>query len=180
MSSPAAVVVSICPSCKRPEADAPVQQLLDEADQVRHRAPEAVQAPDDQGVAGLELLHARVEARAFRLGSGGVIGEHRSHPAAARGIELQLQVLRCSTHPGVADGSGSWISPREVEGRARKVPAPGRSSFETSAGAVQASAVRPQKLVPRRTRPWPGCPTTGSACQGSAMFLPPCPCLCPV
>ena len=48
------------------EAYLPSQQLLDDGHQMRHRPPEAIQPPDDQGIPGGQRLQARLESWARR------------------------------------------------------------------------------------------------------------------
>ena len=52
---------------QRLEPDAPLPEVFDDVDEVANRPPEAVKPPDDEGVAGLQMLQASVEAGADGL-----------------------------------------------------------------------------------------------------------------
>ena len=104
MSLPVAVVVLMWPSWSDRKPMPRCRSSSTRPTGRRHQGPETVQVPDYQSVAGLEIFHAGVELRAPRLGPRGVIGEHWLAPRRGENIEPQLQVLRSSAYPGVADG----------------------------------------------------------------------------
>jgi glycine/D-amino acid oxidase-like deaminating enzyme len=62
------------------EPDPAISQPSDRVDQVAQGAAEAVEFPDDQGVAGPELVQELLENRAVGAGAAGGLGEH---PVAA-------------------------------------------------------------------------------------------------
>ena len=58
---------------KRPEADALAEQFLDQADQVRHRTPQPVQAPNHQGIPRFQGLDAGIGSGPVAARSGRLV-----------------------------------------------------------------------------------------------------------
>jgi hypothetical protein len=58
------------------EPDATLSQVGDGVDQVPERSAEAVELPDDQGVAGAQLVQDLGEDRSVAAGAAGGLGEH--------------------------------------------------------------------------------------------------------
>ena len=88
-----------------PEADPLAQQILHQAHQVWHRAPEPVQSPDDQGIPRLQRGDARIQPWTAAAHSRRLVPKDASviTPRLFQGVELQLQILPASAHASVAD-----------------------------------------------------------------------------
>ena len=61
----------------------------DGVDQVPQGSAEAVQFPDDQGVAGPQLVQELVEGGAVGAGTAGGLGEHPVAAGAVQGVDLE-------------------------------------------------------------------------------------------
>jgi hypothetical protein len=96
------VVVSIA-SCKLrnpiPRSARPVMGI----DQVAEGAAEAVEFPDDHGVAGAELVQDLGEGGAVGAGAAGGLGEHPVAAGALEGVDLELWLLVGGGDAGVAE-----------------------------------------------------------------------------
>ena len=84
------------------EPDAAVGQAGDGVDQVPEGAAEAVEFPDDQGVAGAELVQELLEDGAVGAGAAGGLGEHPVAAGRGEGVDLELGVLVGGGDPGIA------------------------------------------------------------------------------
>jgi hypothetical protein len=71
------------------EADATVGQPGDGVDQVAQGAAEPVELPDDQGVAGAELVQDLLEDRAVGRGAAGGLDEDPVAAGALERVDLQ-------------------------------------------------------------------------------------------
>ena len=85
------------------EADLAVVKILDRFDQVFEAAAKPVQAPDHEGVAGIEELKAGVELGAMAQGPGADIAKHAPAAGLLERIELQREALIVRGHARVAD-----------------------------------------------------------------------------
>jgi len=65
--------------------------VVDDVDQIPEIAPEPVDPPDDQGVAGAQLGQARVPLRAVGLGAAGAVGVELEAVLGGERVELQLE-----------------------------------------------------------------------------------------
>jgi hypothetical protein len=75
------------------EADAAVGQAGDGVDQMPQGAAEALQSPDDQGVAGAELVKKLAVGGAVAAGAAGSLGERPVAADALEGVDLELGLL---------------------------------------------------------------------------------------
>ena len=84
------------------EPDAAVGQAGDGVDQVPQGAAQAVELPDDQGVAGAQLVQDLLQGGAVGAGAAGGLGEH---PVAAglEGVDLELGLLVGGGDAGIAE-----------------------------------------------------------------------------
>jgi hypothetical protein len=85
------------------ESDARVGQPGDGVDQVPQGAAEAVQFPDDQGVAGPELVQHLLEGGAVGPGAAGGLGEHSIAAGGSEGVDLELGLLVGGGDAGIAE-----------------------------------------------------------------------------
>src|SRR5215218_10659580 len=72
------------------EPDPAVGQAGDGVDQVPQGAAEAVELPDDQGVAGPKLVQDLLEGGAVVAGAAGGLGEHPVAAGRSEGVDLEL------------------------------------------------------------------------------------------
>jgi hypothetical protein len=75
------------------EPDATLGQAGDGVDQVTQRPAKAVQLPDDQGVAGAELVQQLLEDRVVGAGAAGGLGEDPVAAGRGEGVDLQVWLL---------------------------------------------------------------------------------------
>jgi len=75
------------------EPDPVLGQPGDGVDQVAQRAAQPVQLPDDQGVAGAELVQDLLEDWAVGAGAAGGLGEHPVAAGRGKGVDLQVRLL---------------------------------------------------------------------------------------
>ena len=89
---------------ERANADAACGQILDEADQMHQRAAEAIEPPDDQGIAGLKYSQSGIEAGTRMLGTGNPpILKDRCAARTTERIVLQVEVLLVRRDAGVTN-----------------------------------------------------------------------------
>ena len=86
-----------------PEPDATVGQAGDGLDQVAEGAAEAVEFPDDQGVAGPQLVQDLLEDRAVGAGAAGGLGEHPVAAGRGERVDLELWLLVGGGDAGIAE-----------------------------------------------------------------------------
>src|SRR5215211_7264161 len=86
-----------------PEPDAAVGQAGDGVDQVAERSAEAVEFPDDQGVAGAQLVQDLLEGGAVGAGAAGGLGEHPVAAGPLQGVDLKLRLLVGSRDASVTE-----------------------------------------------------------------------------
>jgi hypothetical protein len=72
-------------------------------DQVPQGAAQAVELPDDQGVAGAELIKELLEGWAVGAGTAGGLGEHPVAAAELQGVDLERWVLFDGGDAGIAE-----------------------------------------------------------------------------
>ena len=96
-------MVSMAPSSSDRKPIPLPQQFLHQAHQMRHRAPQPIQPPDHQRIPRRQGFDTRIEPGPFGASSGRLVREDLVASRLVQCIQLQLQVLVCSTHPGVAD-----------------------------------------------------------------------------
>jgi hypothetical protein len=75
------------------EADPSSLKITDRVDEVAEGASEPVQLPDDEGVAGSQLVQDASELDALVDGSAGVVDEESVTPRRPEGVELEVGVL---------------------------------------------------------------------------------------
>jgi hypothetical protein len=103
------------------ERDLALLQSRDDVDQVAQAAPEAVQAPDDELVAGQQLLQAGVELRSGSDRPGPDVLVDAFAAGVLERVELEREVLRAGGDARVADqvtvahGRTTWA--RVLSGR---------------------------------------------------------------
>jgi hypothetical protein len=85
------------------EPDAAVGQPGDGVDQMPQGPAEAVQLPDDQGVARPELVQELLQGGAVGTGAAGRLGEHPVAAGALQGVDLELGVLVGGGDAGIAE-----------------------------------------------------------------------------
>jgi hypothetical protein len=83
--------------------DSPLRQAGDGVDQVTQGAAEAVELPDDQGVARAELVQDPLEDGAVGAGAAGSLGEHPIAAGSTEGVDLELGVLVVGGDAGVPE-----------------------------------------------------------------------------
>ncbi len=66
-------------------------------------APQAIEAPDDQGVAGAQVAQDVLQDGAIRLGATGRLGEDFAAASLSEGIQLKVEGLFAGRDPGVAN-----------------------------------------------------------------------------
>jgi hypothetical protein len=86
-----------------PQPDPAVGQAGDGVDQVPQGPAEAVEFPDDEGVAGAELVQELGEGGAVGAGAAGGLGEHPIAAGVLEGVDLELWLLVGGGDPGVAE-----------------------------------------------------------------------------
>jgi hypothetical protein len=75
------------------EPNTAVGQAGDGVDQVPQRAAEAVEFPDDQGIAGPQLVQHLLESGPVGAGAAGGLGEHPVAAGTLQGVDLELRLL---------------------------------------------------------------------------------------
>jgi hypothetical protein len=85
---------------------------------VTQRPAQAVGLPDDQGVAGAELVQELLEGGAVAAGAAGGLGEHPIAAGALEGVDLELGVL--------VGGGDRGIAEQMSHGQDRTTPQPRR------------------------------------------------------
>ena len=75
------------------EPDPAVSQAGDGVDQVPQGPAEPVELPDDQGVAGAELVQELLEGGAVGAGAAGGLGEHPVAAGTLQGVDLEVGLL---------------------------------------------------------------------------------------
>jgi hypothetical protein len=69
---------------------------------VTQRPAQAVGLPDDQGVAGAELVQELLEGGAVGAGAAGGLGEHPVAAGAFQGVDLEVGLLVGGGDAGIA------------------------------------------------------------------------------
>jgi hypothetical protein len=110
------------------EADLAPLEGGDRPDQVLERASQAIELPDDQGIARAEEGEGLRQAGAIILGPAGHVGEGPLAAGLGEGVALQVEVLILGRDAGVADEHAAlgW----RLHARASQ-NSPSRSSFDT-------------------------------------------------
>jgi hypothetical protein len=85
------------------ESDPAVGEAGDGVDQVPKGAAEAVELPDDQGVAGAQLVQDLLEGGSVGAGAAGGLGEHPVAAGSLQGVDLELGVLVGGGDAGIAE-----------------------------------------------------------------------------
>jgi hypothetical protein len=85
------------------EPDAAPGQAGDGLDQVPQGAAEAVQLPDDQGVAGPQLVQELLEGGPVGAGAAGLLGEHPIAASPLEGVDLKVGLLVGGGDAGIAE-----------------------------------------------------------------------------
>ena len=88
---------------KADQLDVLVVQLIHDLNEVGDAAAEAVEAPDDEGVAWAEGIEEAVELGALAAAAGSVIGVDAVAAGVLQGVDLQLRVLVSGGDAGVAE-----------------------------------------------------------------------------
>jgi len=88
---------------QRPEPDAALGESMELVDEVPDGAAEPVEAPDDEGVAGAELVEELVEFGSVLQGPGHGVDEHAVAACCVERIDLQRRVLVGSGHACVPE-----------------------------------------------------------------------------
>ena len=102
MSLPPLVVVSI-DSCRLRKPTFGALEGGDRPDEVLERPPEAIEFPDDEGIARAEEGEGSRQAGAIILGPAGHVGEDPRAAGRGEGIALQVEVLVLGRDACVAD-----------------------------------------------------------------------------
>jgi hypothetical protein len=85
------------------EPDAALSQPGDGVDQMPQGPAEPVEFPDDQGVAGAELVQELREDRPVAAGAAGGLGEHPIATGTLQGVDLELGMLVGGGDAGIAE-----------------------------------------------------------------------------
>jgi hypothetical protein len=85
------------------EPDLMLGHAGDGVEQVAQGPGEPVELPDDQGVAGAELVQDLLEDRAVGAGAAGGLGEHPVAAGAVQGVDLEVRLLVGGGDAGVAE-----------------------------------------------------------------------------
>jgi len=82
-------------------------EVVGERQQILDGAAEPVELPDDEGVAGAQVVEGRGQAGAVGLPGGDLLLEDAEASGGVQGVELELEVLLVGGDAGEADeGSG--------------------------------------------------------------------------
>jgi hypothetical protein len=92
------------------EPDAAVGEAGDGVDQVPQGAAEAVEFPDDQGVARRRLVQDLLEDGAVAAGAIGGLGEHPAAASRREGVDLALGLLVAGGDAGTAWAAGGFCT----------------------------------------------------------------------
>ena len=84
------------------EPDPTLGELSDGVDQMPQGAAEPVEFPDDQGVAGPQLVQDLLEDGPVGAGAAGGLGEHPVAASTLEGVDLKLGVLVSGGDAGIA------------------------------------------------------------------------------
>ena len=85
------------------QLDLAVVELIDDLNQVGHTAPQPVEAPDDERVAGAQGLEEAVEFGALAAAAGSVVGVDAVAAGILESGDLKLRILVSGGDAGVAD-----------------------------------------------------------------------------
>jgi hypothetical protein len=85
------------------ESDPTLGEAGDGVDQLPQGAAEAVEFPDDQGVAGAELVQELLEGGPVGAGAAGGLGEHPKAPSRGEGVDLEVRLLIGGGDAGIAE-----------------------------------------------------------------------------
>jgi hypothetical protein len=85
------------------EPDAALGQSGDGVDQVAQGAAQAVEFPDDRGIAGAQLVQDLVEGGAVGAGAAGRLGEHPIAAGGLQRVDLELWLLIGGGDAGIAE-----------------------------------------------------------------------------
>ena len=77
------------------EANVPVVQAGDRLDEMGEGAAEPVESPDNQSVAGADVVEGFVEAYALLLSAGCSVGEDPGAAGLLQGVFLEIKGLVC-------------------------------------------------------------------------------------
>ena len=86
-----------------PEPDAALSQFGDGVDEMPEGPPEAVEFPDDQGIAGAQLVQDLLEHEAVGAGAAGRLGEHPIAASTLQRVDLELGMLVGGGDAGIAE-----------------------------------------------------------------------------
>ena len=84
------------------EPDLALLQIFHLLYKVLERAPQAIQAPDDQGVAGAHEGESRLQARSLGLGAAHLVGEDLRAAGLLERVGLEIEILFAGGDAGVA------------------------------------------------------------------------------
>jgi hypothetical protein len=79
-----------------------VGQAGDGVDQVAEGSAEAVEFPDDEGVAGAQLVQELLKYGTVGAGAAGGLGEHPIAAGGSEGVDLELWLLVGGRDTGIA------------------------------------------------------------------------------
>jgi hypothetical protein len=85
------------------EPDAAVSESGDGVNQMAQGPAQSVEFPDDQGVAGAQLVQDLLEGGAVGAGAAGGLGEHPVAASVLQGVDLELGVLVGGGDAGIAE-----------------------------------------------------------------------------
>jgi hypothetical protein len=86
-----------------PEPDPTVGKAGDGVDQVPQRPARPIQLPDNQGVAGAELVQDLFESGPVAAGIAGGLGEHPIAAGPLQRVDLELGLLVGGRDAGIAE-----------------------------------------------------------------------------
>ncbi|KVB63031.1 hypothetical protein WI61_38650 [Burkholderia cepacia] len=85
----------------------PLSEIVDEVDKLAEGSSEAIESPDDEGVANLQFGECSVETGAMEVGTGdALVGEDEMAVGMVEGVDLEFEVLFVCGDAGVADFAG--------------------------------------------------------------------------
>jgi hypothetical protein len=97
-----------------PEPDPSVGEPGDHVDQVPQRPAQPIQLPDDQGVAGSQLVQDLLEDEAVAAGAASGLGEHSVAAGVVEGVDLKLRLLVGGRDAGIAEQLSHAIGGRRT------------------------------------------------------------------
>jgi hypothetical protein len=125
----------LAPRCRRvdllgqaPEANPPLRQGRNRLDQMRQRATQAVESPDDERVPRPEIRERFFKSRPAGFGATGDILEDPATSRRREGVALQVEGLVTSGDPGIANQHPRIVSKPMRNGKQRN------GDFETDNG----------------------------------------------